>query len=128
MYRAYGFLSPGAAFDLDAAAARLVARIPGSSSARSGDAVTVSQGGWELYVAVVQGPHVPDETVGITDRLAGFDRAEAEALAQSDRRVEVWTDTPDPFMEHFNDYLSAVEVLKSFPGVVAVDPKEPSLL
>ena len=42
--------------------------------------------------------------------------------------VEVWTDLPDPFMEHFNAYLSVVEVLKSFRGLLAVDPKEPGVL
>ena len=43
------------------------------------------------------------------------------------RRVEVWSDTPDPFMEHFNDFLSVVEVLKSFRGLIAVDPNEPGV-
>jgi len=33
----------------------------------------------------------------------------------------MWTDIPDPFMEHFNDYLLMVEVLKSFNGLLAVD-------
>jgi hypothetical protein len=31
-------------------------------------------------------------------------------------------------MEHFNDYLLVVEVLKTFDGLIAVDPNEPSLL
>jgi hypothetical protein len=35
---------------------------------------------------------------------------------------------PDPELEHFNDYLLAVEVLQSFRGLIAVDPREPSLL
>ena len=46
----------------------------------------------------------------------------------SSKRVEVWTDVPDPFMEHFNDYLSVIEVLKSFNGLLAVDPKAPGTL
>jgi hypothetical protein len=128
MYHAMGLLQKNNDFDLDAAGARLVARIPGSSAVRSGDTVTVSKGNWSINVAVVTGPHVPGETVGITDKIAGFEIAEAAELAASDRRVEVWTDDPDPFMEHFNDYLSAVEVLKSFHGVTAVDPNEPALL
>jgi hypothetical protein len=81
-----------------------------------------------MYVAVVSGPDVQTETTGLVDRLAGVDPAEAEAFVASDRRIEAWTDTPDPFMEHFDDYLAVVEVLKSFRGVLAVDPKEPGVL
>jgi hypothetical protein len=47
---------------------------------------------------------------------------------QSDRRVEVWSDSVDPMMEHFNDFLLMVEVLKTFRGVVAVDPGGPGLM
>jgi hypothetical protein len=31
-------------------------------------------------------------------------------------------------MEHFDDYLRVVEVLKSFSGLLAVDPNERGLL
>lgn len=128
MYRAFGLLQPNTDFDLDAAAARLVAKIAGSSASRAGDTVTVAKGNWTIYLALATGPHIPAETVGITDKIAGFDQAEAEVLATSDRRVEVWSDDMDPHMEHFNDYLFAVEVLKSFMGVTAVDPKGPDVL
>jgi hypothetical protein len=128
MYRALGLLQPNTDFDLDAAGARLVQRIPGAAASRSGDIVAVTKGDWSINFAIVAGPHIPDETVGITDRIGGMDRAEAELLSRSDRRIELWTDIPDPFMEHFNDYQHALEVLKSFGGVVAVDPHEPDLL
>jgi hypothetical protein len=128
MYRAIGLLQSDTDFDLDAAASRLAAKIPGSSSTRSGDLVTVTSGDWELYIAVASGPEVASEIEGLVGRLAGIEAAEAETYVATGRRVEVWSDTPDPFMEHFNDYLSAVEVLKSFRGLLAVDPKEPGVL
>jgi hypothetical protein len=31
-------------------------------------------------------------------------------------------------MAHFKDYLSVIEVLQTFKGMIAVDPNEPSLL
>jgi hypothetical protein len=31
-------------------------------------------------------------------------------------------------MEHFNEFLTVVEVLKSFRGLLAVDPKEPGVM
>jgi len=128
MYRAFGLLQPGTDFALDQASARLAAKFPGYSVARRGDQITVAKGDWEIELALVAGPHVATESEGLVGKLAGLEPAEAGALTGSDRRVEVWSDTPDPFMEHFNDYLGVVEVLKSFRGVVAVDPHEPSLL
>jgi hypothetical protein len=128
MYRVVGLLQSATDFDLDLAAARLAARLPAHAVSRTGDSVTLRKGDWEMYVAVASGPDVQTETVGLVDKLAGVEPAEAEAFAATDRRVEAWTDTPDPFMEHFDDYLGVVEVLKSFRGLLAVDPKEPGVL
>jgi hypothetical protein len=128
MYRAIGLLHPTSDFTLDEAAARLTAKFPGFGVVREGNQIVVSQGEWWIALALVSGPEVRMETEGLVGRLAGVEPAEAEALVSSDNRVEVWTDVPDPFMEHFNDYLFVVEVLKSFNGLLAVDPKEPGVL
>ena len=128
MYHALGLLQPHSDFDLDAAGARLVARIPGSSASRSGDTVTVSKGDWWIAMALESGDHLRGEIEGLTAKLAGLEGAEAEEYVAAAKRVALWTDLSDPFMEHFNDYLSAVEVLKSFGGVLVVDPKEPGVL
>jgi hypothetical protein len=128
MYRAFGLLHPDSDFTLDEARARLAAKFPGFNVSRDGDQIVVSKGDWWISLAVVSGPHIRAETEGLTSRLAGLEPAEAAALVESDRRIEVWTDVPDPFMEHFNDFLKVVEVLKSFTGLLAVDPKEPGVL
>jgi hypothetical protein len=128
MYRAFGLLRSDTNFTLDAALTRLRAKFPGFTVTRDGNQIVVSQGEWWIAVALVTGGHVRLETEGLVGRLAGLEPAEAEELVESDSRVEVWTDVSDPFMEHFDDYLSVVEVLKSFDGLQAVDPKEPSLL
>jgi hypothetical protein len=128
MYRAMGLLQSDSDYTVERAQARLVAKFPGFDVARDGNQLVVSQGEWWIALALVSGPEIRDETEGIVGRLAGVEPAEAEALAASDRRVEVWTDVPDPFMEHFDDYLKVIEVLKTFKGLVAVDPKEPGLL
>ncbi len=128
MYRAYGLLLSGTDFTLDPAAARLTARFPGYSVTRRGEQITVSKGDWEIELALVSGPQVQTESEGLAGNLAGLEPAEAASIAACDRRVEVWSDTPDPAMEHFNDYLFVVEVLKSFRGVVVVDPREPAIL
>jgi hypothetical protein len=128
MYRALGLLQPTSDFTLDEAHARLTAKFPGFGVAREGNQITVSKGDWWIAMALVSGPDVQMETEGLVGRLAGVEPPEAEALTTSDSRVEVWTDVPDPFMEHFNDYLFVIEVLKSFNGLLAVDPKEPGVL
>jgi len=128
MYRAYGLLLSDTDFTLEAAAARLTAKFPGCSVTRGGEQITVSKGDWEIELALVSGPQVQGESEGLAGNLAGLEPAEAAAIAACDRRVEVWSDTPDPSMEHFNEYLFVVEVLKSFRGVVVVDPREPALL
>lgn len=128
MYRTYGLLKPDTDFTLQEAYARLAARFPGYSVSRVDDRVTIALDDWSIEVALVSGPHVLSETQGIAEKIAGWDEADAESVAVSDERVEVWSDIPDPFMEHFNDYLQVIEVLKSFRGVIPVDPHKPSLL
>jgi hypothetical protein len=128
MYRAYGLLQATTDFSLDLAAARLAAKFPEYSVTRNADLVTVAQGDWWIALALVSGPEIRDEVEGLVGKLAGLEPAEAEAYVATEKRVEVWTDVPDPFMEHFNDYLSVIEVLKSFRGLLAVDPKEPGVL
>jgi hypothetical protein len=128
MYRAYGLLKPDSDFNLEQAIALLMPRFAGYSIARNGEQITISKGDWEIEIALATGSHIPTETQGITDKIAGMEDSETEALLSSERRVEVWSETPDPFMEHFNDFLMVVEVLKTFNGLVAVDPNERALL
>lgn len=128
MYRAFGLLRPDTDFTIEESLVRLTAKFPGFEVARAGDRVTVSQGGWWIALERTSGPQVRAETEGLIGKLAGVEPAEAEALVASGARVEVWTDEPDPLMEHFDHYLQVVEVLKSFNGLLAIDPKEPGVL
>jgi hypothetical protein len=128
MYQAYGLLARDSDFNLDEAAARLAERFPEFIVRRVGDEVHVTKSDWELKLRIEDGAHVRDESVGLAGRIAGLEPAEAGALEASDRRAEMWSDTQDPFIEHLSDFHAAVEVLKSFPGLIAVDPNEPALM
>jgi hypothetical protein len=128
MYRAFGLLRNDTDFTIPEAHSRLTATFPGFAVTCDGNQVVVGQGEWWIALALVSGPDIQMETEGLVSRLAGVEAEEAEALVASDRRVEVWTDVSDPFMEHFDDYLKVVEVLKSFNGLLAIDPKEPGVL
>ncbi len=128
MYHACGLIKPDTDFSVQEAFTRLKAKFPDFSVTCEGEQITIAKGDWWIALVVVSGPGVADETQGIVDRIAGLEQSEAEAYVSTGRRVEVWSDVPDPFMEHFDDYLKMIEVLKSFNGLLAVDPKEPGVL
>lgn len=126
MYSAHGLIHPASDFTLAAAEARLAARFPGYTVARSGDQITVSTDDWEIALRLNADPEVLAESARVAERIAGAE--DGQALAGCDRRVEVWSETPDPFVEHLAHFHAVVEVLRSFAGVVPIDPAEPALL
>jgi hypothetical protein len=126
MYRAYGLLLPDTEFTLADASQRLRARFPGGTVEETGGRLTLKKGDWEIHLTMRQGADVLAESRTIAEHIGG---AEDElGITRCDRRVEVESDVPDPDMGHFNDYLVVIEVLRSFRGVIAIDPQEPSLL
>lgn len=125
MYRVYGILTPATDFTLAETARRLAARFPPNFVRQTPEQVTAGTDDWSMQLQLVTGPEAQTEHEGIAGRLAGGDAAE---IATCDRRVEAWSDTPDVGMEHFADFQTVIEVLKSFRGLVAVDPKGPALL
>jgi hypothetical protein len=128
MYRVYGFLRPITDFTLAAAADRLRPAFPQYTVAAVGDQVTLTKGDWGLNLRVNAGPEVTGEAAGLAGHIAGMEPAQAGELEQCTRRVEVWSDDPDPFVEHLADFQAVVQVLKSFNGLIAVDPVDRELL
>ena len=98
------------------------------SVTRTGDQLSIVKGEWELKFRVNDDPTVADESAGLAGRIAGLEPDEYAALAACTRRVEVWSDTQDPFVEHLTDFGAAVEVLKTFRGLTAIDPKDHALM
>ena len=128
MYHAIGLLQASNNFSVAEAEMRLRQSLPEHTVIPEGQRIRVQSGDWWIAMELNAGPHLRGETEGIVGKLAGLEPAEAEAFVASGQRVEVWTDLPDPFMEHFNDFLTVVEVLKSFRGLLVVDPKEPGVM
>ena len=125
MYSAYALLQASSDFAMDEAVSRLKGRFPDFSVERSGEQITVMKGDWEIFLVENADPAVLAESAELAEKIAGDDGAYIAACA---RRVEVSSDIPDPFMEHFNDFLIVIEALKSFAGVIAIDPKEPAFM
>jgi hypothetical protein len=126
MYRAFGLLKPDSDFTMPEAARRLSARFPQFTVELKADTIAVSAADWEIQLVLNESPAVIEESREIAAHIGGSD--DAQDIAACGRRVEVSSDIPDPEMEHFNDYLFIIEVLQSFQGLIAVDPREPSLL
>jgi hypothetical protein len=42
--------------------------------------------------------------------------------------VEIWSTNPDPAMEHFNDFIFALQVMEEFAGVILFDPQAGRLI
>lgn len=128
MYRAYGMLPSDTDFTLDEAETRLRARFPAFQVSRVGAEVHATAGEWELKLRVNDDPYVAVESVGLAEKIAGLEPAEAAAVEACGRRVELWSDTQDPFVEHLADFHAAVAVLKSFRGLIAIDPADHTLM
>jgi hypothetical protein len=126
MYRAFGLLKPDSDFTMNEAARRLSARFPTCTVELKTDTIAISSADWEIHLVLNESPAVIEESREIAGHIGGSE--DAQDIAACGRRVELGSDMPDPEMEHFNDYLQAIEVLQSFQGLIAVDPREPSLL
>ena len=126
MYRAFGLLQAASDLTLDEVAVRLRAKFPGYNVVQNAGQITVAKGDWEIELRLNGEPAVLVESAELAEKIAGT--IDGTEIAACTRRVEVWSDTPDPTMEHFNEFLFVVEVLQSFRGVIAVDPREPALM
>ena len=126
MYSAFGLLTPDSDFTMTEAAKRLSAKFPSFPVEQNADTIVVASADWEIHLSLNESSTVLEESREIAGHIGGAE--DAKDIANCARRIELFSDMPDPEMNHFNDYLFAIEVLQSFNGVIAVDPKEPSLL
>lgn len=126
MYRVYALVPPGSDLTIQALLPKVRAEFSTATVTLNGQQITIARGEWEFELLELAGPEVLTESRGIAERMAGL--GEDHDIASCDRRIEAWSETPDPMLEYFEDYQRIVGVLKSFPGLIVVDPKEPSFL
>ena len=126
MYRAYGLIAPQATVTLDSLVDGLKAAFPGFRVALNGKQITVSKDYWEFELLESEGSDVLAGSADLAEKLTGHENA--ADLESCSRRLEIWSETPDPELEHFEKYQRVVGVLKSIPGITVIDPAEPSFL
>lgn len=125
MYTAYGLLSKSTDFTLDAAVKKLQQKFPAAAVALEGGVVNLSGSDWDFHLQLNAG-NLAAEHEELAIKLGGVENN--PEVAASAKRVEIWSDTNDPFLEHFNDFLQVIEVLQTFKGLIAIDPKEPAFM
>ncbi len=122
-YRAFVFLSDESDFTIPAAADRLSSRsnLSGVQVERLSDSeLHLLFDDWRLKIVEVRGDHVLEEAREIATMHSGCEHA--DEVARCDRRAEIWSEDPDPDMDHFDDDLLTVEaVIGSFRGAFAID-------
>jgi len=126
MYCAYGLLASNSDFTMAEAAKRLSARFSSFAVEERGNTIVASSPEWEIHLSLNESPSVLEESRDMAEHIGGAE--DAKDVAACARRVEIASDIPDPEMDHFSDYQLVIEVLQTFKGLIAVDPKEPSLL
>ncbi len=126
MYRAYALLQPDSEFTNDEAVRRLEARFTADAVTRSGGQITVRLGEWEIELKLNEEAYVVTESIALAEKIAGL--VDGIDMESCHRRVEIWSETPDPFVEHLADFHTVIEVMKSFRGAILVDPGEPALM
>ena len=127
MYHALALMQPDSDLTLAAVATKLKAKFPQLKIQQTGNEILLTGGNdWDYHIALQSGPDVLNESESLAGHIAGLD--DDTPMRICDRRLEVWSDTPDPFMEHFDDHFQVLDVLRPFKGVMLVDPREPALL
>jgi hypothetical protein len=126
MYHAFALLTPKSDATIPAVAVKIKAKFPSFTVNESASALDLLEGDWDYHIAFQSGPQILQESEGLAGRIAGLD--DDDAIRTCDRRFEMWSDTPDPFMEYFERHFQILDVLRGFRGVILVDPREPALL
>jgi hypothetical protein len=128
MYHVVGLITPQSDFSLPELTRRLQSRLPDHEIRLEQSRIIVKHNDWSIHLQLESGSDLQDEIEGLVDRLAGIEPQEAEQYVASGQRLQVFSEDVDPVMEHFDTYLAVVEVLKSFSGMLVVDPKEPGVM
>lgn len=126
MYHALALLTPKSDMTVAAVAQKLKTKFPSYRLDQKASAIDLTEGDWDYHITFQSGPPILEESEGLAGRIAGLD--DDDAIRTCDRRFELWSDTPDPFMEHFDKHFQILDVLRGFNGVILVDPREPALL
>jgi hypothetical protein len=126
MYHAFALLQPDSNLTLPATASKLKAAFPNFDVEQSSAEIVLANDSWDYHLLLESGPDVLNESQSLARRIVGLD--DDSPLGSCDRRLNMSSDTPDPFMEHFDDHFKVLEALRGFKGVILVDPNEPALL
>src|SRR5262245_3847330 len=105
-------IRPDSDFTLSAAAACLAASpgLPGLQvEMPTQKQLTLAWGSWRLFVCLEDYPWVEEESRELSEHFP--DQSQVGAVGECTSRLSVWSEDPDPGMDHFNDWMISVETL-----------------
>lgn len=126
MYHAFALMTPDSNLTIEAAATQIKAAFPDANIQQSEEEIKLNKGDWDYQLVLQKGSAVHIESEGLAGHIAGLEQD--SPVRNCDRRLELWSDTPDPFLEYMDNHFKVLEALRSFKGVILVDPKGPELL
>ncbi|CAN5199576.1 hypothetical protein BH11PLA2_BH11PLA2_53260 [soil metagenome] len=126
MYTAYGLLTPATDFTLAAARERLQKKFPAAAVTLDKNIVKLGGSDWSFQLFINDRASIVEEHQTMAEKLGSAE--DNPDVANCVKRVELWSETQDPFLEHFSDFQDIVVVLQTFKGLIAVDPNEPAFM
>jgi hypothetical protein len=125
-YQAIAFLKDDSDFDIEVFKKHLIRCFPAMQIIQEGKTISLSLPNWEIHTHLADEPFVEEEGLEMLEHCPECPRI--DEISRCKRRVEIWSPSPDPQMDYFNDYLIVCDVLDSFQGVIVLDPVSGDLL
>ena len=119
-YQAIAFLKDNADFEIEVFKKHLIRCCPAMHIVQEATTISLSQLDWKIYAHLADEPFVEEEGLGMPEHFPQCPRI--EEISKCKRRVEIWSNSPDPQMDYFDDYMVICGLLERFKGVILFDP------
>ena len=126
MYHVHVLLTPTSDLSLPALAQKIAAAHPKTTLENTGSELILTEGNWDYHIAWRSDESTLQEIEGIVGHISGIEVD--HEIRTCDHQLEIWSDTPDPFMQYYDIHWQILEIIRSFHGVYLVDPGEFTLL
>lgn len=125
-YEAIAFLKDDSDFNLEVFKQDLIRCFPIMQIVQEGKTISLSHLDWKIHAHLADEPFVEIEALEMPEHCPECPRI--EEISQCKRRVEIWSRSPDPQMDYFNDYIILCNVVERFQGVILFDPMSGNLM
>jgi hypothetical protein len=125
-YEAMAFLKDDSDFDIEVFKHHLIRCFPAMQIVQEGKTISLLLPEWEIHTHLADEPFVEIEALEMPEHCPECPRI--DEISKCKRRVEIWSRSPDPQMDYFNDYITLCNVVEMFQGVILFDPMSGNLM